>query len=204
VIAHCLDLTPLVDRIGATFDTDRPAGEVNAWGNSYPAEELPFGGRAVVGGVPYLLVPKVPADPPQPDHLEFLGQHLPGPPPARPATAIGLLAAGEMGPQDLSLRVHLRPRADRPRADRSRVDVISTTVPGWMIRPETPVTAAELRCSHLHYPGDYGLGLLVPVLWSRVLPLPDAPSPAMVTAIELVANPLVHAFAVTLLQEEGG
>ena len=185
MIARCLDLTAVVDRVGATYDTERTQGTMNAWGNSVPAEELPFGGRVVVGGVPYALVDKPPATPSRPDHVEALGQRLPVDPPGRRAEAMAVLAGGELGPQELSLRVHLD----------GGIEVLTLTVPGWATRPEVPVAADELRFRHLHYPGDYGLALLLPVLWSRVVPLPGV----TVTAVELLPNPLVHVFAVTLL-----
>lgn len=184
MIARCLDLADIVDSVGATFDTERPAGAFNAWGNSFPAEELPFGRRTVVDGISYELVDKAPR---QPDHFEALGQRLPVGPPHRPVNALALLAAGEMGPQELTVRVHLA----------TGVQSRSVVIRGWEVRPETPVTADQLRGSHLHYPGDYDLALLVPVLWSHVLPLPGGP----VTAIEPLANPLVHIFAITLLTE---
>lgn len=188
IVAH-VDLAGVVDRVGATFDNERAEGELNAWGNSFPAAELPFGGQVVVGGVPYALAAKRSHGP---DHLEALGQFLPGGPPDRPAGALGLLATGEMGPQELSLRVYLAAGEQG-----GAVWPVSLTVPGWAVRPDAPVTADQLRCDHLHYPGDYRLRLLLPALWSRVVPLPGAP----VTGIELLPNPLVHVFAITLLTE---
>jgi hypothetical protein len=188
MIACSLDLSRAVNRVGATFDTDRPAGELNAWGNSYPAEELPFGGQVLVDGIPYALVPKSPATTPRPDHVEALGQRLAADPAGRPVRALAVLAAGEMGPQQLSVRLH-------PAADGSR----SMLIPGWLVRPDASTSADQLRCSHQHYPGNYDLALLVPVLWSRVLPLPGI----AVTAIDLLPNPLVHVFAITLLCEGG-
>jgi len=204
VIACCLNLTDAVDRIGATFDSDRQAGELNAWGNSYPAEELPFGGQVLVGGVRYALVRKSPGGPSRPDHIEALGQRLAGDPLGRPVEALALLAAGEMGPQELSVRVHLASGGDDigpaiGRGSGPGIVVRSATIPGWLIRPEAPTSPDQLRCRHLHYPGDYGLALLVPVLWSRVLPLPGLP----VTAIELAPSPLVHVFAISLLAGVG-
>ncbi|NUT50853.1 MAG: hypothetical protein HOV94_26625 [Saccharothrix sp.] len=181
MIAHHVDLSGLVDRIGATYDTDRDSGEFNPWGNSFPAEELPFGGTTAVGGVPYALVDKPPRGP---DHLEALGQVIDCAA-TGPAHGLALLAAGEQGPQELRVHVHL---------DGGRRLSLPVTVPGWSVRPDAPMTPDQLRAGHLHYPGDYGLARLLPALWSRVLRLPGVP----VTAIELTANPLVHVFAVTL------
>jgi hypothetical protein len=205
VTAYCLNLAHAVDRVGATFDSDRSAGELNAWGNSYPAEELPFGGQVMVDSVRYVLVRKSPTALPQPDHVEALGQRLAGDPLGRPAEALALLAAGEMGSQELSVRVHLASSSggdtgvDLGSENGPGIQVRSVTIPSWLIRPQVPTSADQLRCSHQHYPGDYDLALLVPVLWSRVLPLPGV----AVTAIELVPNPLVHVFAITLLSEVG-
>lgn len=186
--AYRLDLSGVADRIGATFASNRRAGEMNAWGNSYPAEELPFGTQLPIGSVRYELVPKSPVMPSQPDHVEMLGQLMAAGPPGQPARALAVLAAGEMGPQEMSVRVHLAT---------GDVCVRSATIPGWMLRPQTPPSPDQFRCDHLHYPGGYRLSLLVPVLWSRVLPLPGA----AVTAIELMPNPLIHVFAITLLDE---
>jgi hypothetical protein len=184
VIAHCLDLAGFAHAVGATFDAERPAGAFNCWGNSFPAEELPFGRRTVVGGVPYAMVAKTPR---RPDHLEALGQLLPGGPSGRPIDAVGLLAAGEMGPQRLALRVHTDGAAETHWA----------TIPGWILDSDAPAGDGHLRCSHMHYPGDYGLPHRVPVLWSHIVGLGGGP----VTGLELCANPLVHVFAVTLLTE---
>ncbi|MFD3504215.1 hypothetical protein [Streptomyces sp. NPDC058678] len=185
MINHRVDLASAVDRVGATYDTERAQGELNAWGNSFPAEELPFGGQVNVGGVFYALVEKAPQ---QPDHLEALGQMIACGPPSRPVDALALLATGELGPQKLSIRVHLAG---------GDVATVPVAVPGWLVRPDAPVTADQLRCSHLHYPGGYELARLLPVLWSRVLPLPGLP----ITALELLVNPLVHVFAISLLAE---
>lgn len=190
MIARCLDLTTAVDRIGATFDGDRPAGEMNSWGNSYPAEELPFGRETVVDGIRYALVGKSPGGGAQPDHLEALGQRL-RLPHGLQAEALAVLAAGELGPQELSVRLHL------DSGGTTSGTCVSVTIPGWMARPDAPRAADQLRCSHLHYPGDYGLALLLPVLWSRRLPLGGVP----VVAVDLLTNPLVHVFAVTLLSK---
>jgi hypothetical protein len=190
VSAHCLDLTGFVHAVGATFDAERPAGAFNCWGNSYPAEELPFGRRTAVGGVPYTMVGKTPR---RPDHLEALGQLLPGGPAGRPIAALGLLAAGEMGHQRLTVRVHRGAAA-------GAAETYSATIRGWILDSAAPVGDDVLRCSHLHYPGGYGLPHRVPALWSHMVPLAGG---GPVTALELCDNPLVHIFAVTLLMEAG-
>lgn len=208
--AYCLDLADTVNQVGATFDNERPTGGLNAWGNSFPAEELPFGGHLLVGGIRYALAPKSPSASAMPDHVEALGQRLTSGLPSHPVGALAILASGEMGPQQLSVDVHLAadggpgahgsPGAggaggDTADAPDGGVLALSVEIPGWLVRPDHPVLADQVRCSHQHYPGGYDLALLLPVLWSRVLPLPRA----VVTRIELPPNPLMHVFAITLL-----
>jgi hypothetical protein len=179
-----VDLTPWLNATVATFDGERPRGALNAWGNSFPAEELPFGSALVVGGVPFELPAKIPGGP---DSVEPLGQILTFP--RREAAGIALLCCGEMGDQ----RVPVRVSDGRGGAVADFVAVAR----GAMVPAGADLGEEGIACSHLHYPGDYDLALALPALWRvahRWEPL------APVARVELGRNPLFHLLAVTLLE----
>lgn len=98
---HAIDLAPHCNACAATFDSERSAGCVNIWGNSFPAEDVPFGRPIIVGGVTYQLVAKQPG---APDHVEALGQRIEIGVVAV-GYALGVLGFGELGPQTLMLRL---------------------------------------------------------------------------------------------------
>jgi hypothetical protein len=176
-----LDLTPYRNALAATYDSERSRGSVNAWGNSFPAEELPSAGRVEVADVPFRLPERGPSH----DSLEATGQliGLPGEPRVR---GIALLCFGEMGTQELDLGV-VGPRGMR------RITVLA---PGWLVPDGLPHTEPGIRFSHLHYPGDYELTALRPVLWCRTARWAPTDS---TQALQVGENPLFHILAVTLL-----
>ena len=100
-MTHPVDLTPWLNAAVATFDGERPRGALNAWGNSFPAEELPFGSLLKVGGVDFRLPAKAPGEP---DSVEPFGQTIVVPGAPR-AVGIALLCCGEMGDQWVPVRV---------------------------------------------------------------------------------------------------
>jgi hypothetical protein len=184
VTALPVDLTPYRNATVATFDGERIQGAVNAWGNSFPAEELPFGGILTVGGTLFRLPAKAPGEP---DSVEPLGQAFTV---AEPALCLGiaLLACGEMGDQRVALRV-LDPAGEE-------VAACVAVARGVMIPAGKDPGTDCIASSHLHYPGDYDLALALPALWhsehrwDRALP---------VARIELGINPLFHLLGLTLL-----
>jgi hypothetical protein len=180
-----VDLTPHLNAAVATFDAERPAGALNAWGNSFPAEELPFGGVLTVGGVPFRLPAKAPG---APDSVEPLGQVVPVPG-APEAAGIALLCCGEMGDQRVPLRI---------------VDDRGETVAEWtavargvMVPAGTDLKDEGIAATHLHYPGGYDLALALPAAWRCEH---RWERPARVARLELGVNPLFHLLAVTLLE----
>ena len=179
-----LDLTPWLNAAVATYDGERPRGALNAWGNSFPAEELPFGSTLTVGGVPFRLPAKAPGGP---DSVEPLGQSLTIP--EREAAGIALLCCGEMGDQRVPVRV-----------SDGRGGTVADFVAvarGAMVPAGADLGGEGFAASHLHYPGDYDLALALPALW-RVEHRWEAP--ASVARVELGANPLFHLLAITLLE----
>lgn len=185
--AWCVDLSGHLTAVAATTDAQRSQGAFNAWGNSYPAEELWFGGVRDILGVPFRLPDK--KTPESPDHLEALGQVIPIAPCPLVST-LCLLASGEMGEQELLV--------DLWSTDGKRTR-LQTLIPGWLLDGETTELRAGCLCSHLHYPGDYELALLRPALHCRQLTLP---APADICKLRLHKNPLAHVFAMTLLRAE--
>jgi hypothetical protein len=177
-----VDLTPWLNAAVATFDGERPSGALNAWGNSFPAEELPFGSTLTVGGVPFRLPDKAPG---HLDSVEPLGQTLeiPG-----EASGIALLCCGEMGDQRLPVRV-LNEGGEA-------VAEFVAVARGVMVPAGTDLGDEGFAGSHLHYPGDYDLALALPAAW-RVEHRWE--KPAAVARVELGVNPLFHLLAVTFL-----
>jgi hypothetical protein len=180
-----VDLTPYLNAAVATFDGERPGGALNAWGNSFPAEELPFGASLTVGGVPFRLPRKAPG---RPDSVEPLGQtvEIPGAP---TAMGIALLCCGEMGEQRIPVEV-----LDGRGGTVARFIAVAR---GVMVPAGTDLADQGFACSHLHYPGDYDLALALPAAW-RCEHRWEQPAP--VAGLKLGANPLFHLLAISLLE----
>ncbi|HET9210881.1 MAG TPA: hypothetical protein VFR03_10815 [Thermoanaerobaculia bacterium] len=179
-----LDLTPWLNATVATLDGERPRGALNAWGNSFPAEELPFGSTLTVGGILFQLPPRNPGGP---DSVEPLGQALevPGAP---EAAGIALLCCGEMGDQRAPVRV-------LDSCGEAVADFVAVAR-GAMVPAGADLREEGFAASHLHYPGDYDLALALPALW-RVEHRWGSAKP--VARVELGCNPLFHLLAITLL-----
>lgn len=178
-----IDLSKHYNAHAATFDRDRACGTVNAWGNSFPAEELPFGGSLTLGGVRFDLPPKTDG---APDHLEALGQLVQLP--SVPSLGLALLVFGEMGEQSLGLSVRFSDGTVEQRTIRACA---------WLVQGSPPPDETRLSCSHLHYVGGYELTHLRPTLWcARVAWTNDSP-----TELRLGANPFFHVMAATSLSE---
>jgi hypothetical protein len=184
---HTFDLARHCNAHAATFDDGRGMGCVNIWGNSFPAEEVPFGHTMIVGGVAYQLAAKLPG---APDHVEALGQHIEVGALAS-GRALGVLGFGELGSQDLTLAL-----TDRLGA----VVRIRMTLPNWLLPREASASAAAWLASHLHYVGDYELDHLRPAMFSVTARLP---TPIWPVAVTLEPNPLAHVMGLTLLREGG-
>ena len=179
-----VDLAPWLNAAVATFDGERPRGALNAWGNSFPAEELPFGSVLTVGGIEFLLPAKRPGEP---DSVEPLGQtiEIPGSP---SAVGIALLCCGEMGDQRVGVRAW--------NGDKEAIADFVAVARGAMVPAGTDLGGEGFAGSHLHYPGGYDLALALPAAW-RFQHLWEQPRP--VTRLALGVNPLFHLLAVTLL-----
>jgi hypothetical protein len=162
----------------ATSDGERARGAFNAWGNSFPREELPFGRCVDIGGLPFVL-----ARVGDFDHLEAAEQCVEFPETA--ASAIGLLAFGEMGPQQVDMVIE----------GSSGVHAMMIEAPAWLVTTDTNVDRA-LCCSHLHYPGDYELAYLRPAMWACATRLPHR---GRWRRLRIGSNPLFHLAATTLL-----
>lgn len=169
-----VDLRPYFNARAATRDDERVRGGFNAWGNSFPAEELTFAETIEVGGLPFRLEQLD-----ELDHLEADDQHVLLP--DVEASALAFLAFGEMGRQ--SVRIAVDAHSQEVAAD------------GWLIDGDRQVERA-LDCSHLHYPGGYELAHLRPVMWPYVVTLP---SRRTWRHLRIDANPLFHIAAATLL-----
>jgi hypothetical protein len=176
-----LDLHPYRNACAATCDYERTEGSMNAWGNSFPAEEMPSGRNVAVHGIPFFVMPKGITG----DHLESLGQTLPSSVRC-PVSGAAFLCCGEMGDQELEIEF---------RGEKTISIWVRTK--GWLVDDKGALRAgtASLVFSHLHYPGDYELSLLRPVIWMHSMPFKE---PMYVEKLTLGFNPLFHVFAITL------
>ncbi len=165
----------------ATSDDERALGAFNAWGNSFPKEELPFGRPVTVGGLPFVL-----ARAGDFDHLEAAEQCVEFQ--ETRADVLGVLGFGEMGPQ----------RVDFILEGSRAAHAMLIEMPAWLVTTESNVDQA-LCCSHLHYPGNYELTHLRPVMWASSIQLPPC---SHWHRLRIGSNPLFHLAAATLL--EGG
>lgn len=178
-----VDLVPWMNRRGCTPDHERAAGRLNAWGNSYPAEEIAFGASRSVGGISFVLARSDASD-----HVECLGQRIdvePGP----STSSVALLCCGEMGERVLDVVAVVA--ADEREA-------LDFRTPGWLVDPSEPGPPEAWVFTHLHYPGDYELALLRPALFCVRCPLA---TPRVLHALELGMNPFFHIFAATLCHD---
>jgi hypothetical protein len=180
-----VDLRVYCNAFAATFDSDRSRGSLNAWGNSFPAEELPFGTTFALGGIRFRLPAKQEG---APDHIEVLGQVIPLP--AQSTCGLGLLAFGEMGSQSMELDVEFA---------HQNIRRFSVVAPAWLIAPGAPPSDSRIVCSHLHYVGGYELASLRPAMWCLRIEWPKAKALRMYLGI----NPFFHLIAVTGLIEFG-
>ena len=178
-----LDLAIYANAHAATYDTDRAAGFVNAWRNSFPAEELPFGQILVVGGIAFQLPEKIEG---APDHVEALGQQI-ATDPLGAVRGLAVLGFGELGAQVLALTLE-----DRLGGRRS----IEIVLPNWLAPSTDHGSPSAWRASHLHYAAGYELDHLRPGLHSRAARLSRPVHPVRLI---LEANPLAHVMAVTML-----
>ena len=179
-----LPLEPLLNSIGATYNTQRIAGLLNAWGNSFPAEELPFGSTLTVGGIPFQLPDKARTNY---DVVEPLGQMIELPD-GGPVAALALLCCGEMGEQYLDVRA--------VRADGGPAIGLTAMAKGFAVPPTQEVGPDAHRFTHLHYPGDYDLDILTGALWCFQQRFEE---PVRLTRLELGTNPLFRIAALTLV-----
>jgi hypothetical protein len=173
-----ISLRPHFNARAATSDDERTRGGFNAWGNSFPREELTFDEVFEVDRIPFRLERDGTLD-----HLEADGQCVQLP--EAEAAALALLAFGEMGPQ----RARIVMESDgEPHA-------IDVEAAGWLVDGTSQVERA-LDCTHLHYPGGYELAHLRPVMWPYVFTLPRQGN---WRRLRIEANPLFHIAAATLL-----
>jgi hypothetical protein len=178
-----VDLRKYCNAFAATFDSDRSLGSINAWGNSFPAEELPFGTMLTLNGVRFCLPPKEAG---APDHIEALGQVITLP--ARRMCGLGLLAFGEMGSQALGIDIEF---------PGEKTAFFRVVAPAWLIAGVPQPDDGRIICSHLHYVGGYELSFLRPAMWCVCVEWPDA----IPLRMRLGINPFFHLLAVSELTE---
>ncbi len=183
-----VDLTPYMNSALATYDTNRKQGQLNAWGNSLPAEELPFGTELTVDSVPFRIPDKLAEG--DHDNVEPLEQEIELKV-VRCIRGIALLCCGEMGDQYLTIQV------SSPGREPSEFVALAK---GFSVLPRDPHEEDGFHCSHLHYPGDYDLDLLTGTVWCFQHRWEE---PVTVSRLKLGLNPLFHLMAISLVCDGG-
>lgn len=181
----CLDLSPYLNAVCASPTYEPGAGVVNAWGNSFPLEEIAFGRRIVLDGVRFDLPAKKDNGP---DHIECLGQCISISTEAKAGqfAIIHVLGFGELGSQALDLTAE----------DISGTTVrISVELGNWLRPANERHRPTVWRASRLRYAAGYDLDLLRPVMIATAARLPKAVN---IVRLKLGQNPLAHVLAVTL------
>jgi len=166
---------------GITASDGLSTGAFNIWGNTFPAEEVPPGGRVLVDDVPFEFPA---AGLGMPDNVRCAAQLVRVP--HGHYERIHVLAAAERRTEDLVLLIHTDGTAS----------VVWLRVSDFW--PQTPARFGErpaFVCSRLHYPHHVELKM-GPVLWHQQVPIPVADD---VCAIRLPDNPAIHIFALTLI-----
>ncbi len=182
ISATLLDLTQHLNAVSATADSSRHLGAANAWGNSFPAEELPFGKVVFVASVPF----RMPSRGGAADNMEALGQIV-NLPKLSPIAGLALLCYGEMGEQGLTICAQ---------GIDGRVRRLSAIAQGWPVEKNAAVGHCGFECSHLHYNDGCEFSALRPVLWCWKSTWED---PLCLKHLMLGTNPLFHISAVTCL-----
>lgn len=177
-------LDSFFNSIGSTYDPQRRAGLLNAWGNSLPAEELPFGSTLTVGGIPFQLPAKAQASY---DVVEPLGQTIELAS-DRAVSGLAFLCCGEMGEQYLEVRAM--------QADGGEPIEFTVVAKGFSVLPGDDLGPEAYRLTHLHYAGDYDLALLMGALWCVQHRFAE---PIRLARLELGTNPLFRIAALTLV-----
>jgi hypothetical protein len=175
-----IGIDDLLNNRATTTVADLGRGRLNAWGNSFPAEELPTPGSLVeVAGIPFVWA-NADADG---DNVRCEGQVIDIPP--GQYDWIYLLAASERRSED-TLWVHY----DDGHADPLRLGV-SDFLDGTPAFGELPA----FRTTRMHYPHHVQHGLPTTMWLSRV----GMPRRGRARALRLPRLVAVHVFAITLL-----
>jgi hypothetical protein len=180
----CLDLNRFLNA-GCASPVNAPgSGVVNAWGNSFPLEEMPFGKQIVLDGIPFNLAQKsADAD----DHIECLGQWLsdPAADAAQVFDTVNILGFGELGDQPLEVIVE---------GPAGQTQLSQLCIPNWLQLSTAPFCPSVWRAEKLRYAGGYDLAHLRPCFTAVAARL-TRPTP--IVRLRLGASPLAHVLAIT-------
>jgi hypothetical protein len=181
-----LDLSEVLDNVGATPPALRDQGSFNVWGNSFAAEQLQLqaGDSLIIDGVRFRLGRLNSAEP---DNVCCAGQLVPVPPGRY--DWLYLLVAGERQVED-ELGLHFSDST----ADFERIRVSDF----WAASAIFGETVA-LRSESMHYPYHVQYGISA-TMWCQRVPVTRR---AELTLVRLPRNPALHVFAISLLRSDG-
>ena len=181
VMSVPIDLTTWCNNRGISRADELDRGAFNAWGNSFPAEELPAAGsRFTVGAIPFVF-----AGGGDVDNVRCARQ-LVIVEPAR-YDWLYLLAAAERRTED-SVYLHYADGSVDP--EWLRVSAF------WPEQPPRFGEQAALRCTSMHYPRHVQRGF-GPTIWRERVPVTRE---VALAAIRLPDNPSLHLFALTAVR----
>lgn len=175
-----VDLDDLLNNRATTSTSDLDSGRLNAWGNSFPADELPKPGALIeVAGIPFTWARATPEG----DNVRCEAQLIEIPP--GQYDWIYLLAASERRSED-TIWAHY----DDGHADPLRVGV-SDFLDGTPAFGEV----SAFRTSRMHYPHHVQERLPTTMWLTRV----GMPRRGTAVSLRLPRSVAIHVFALTLL-----
>jgi hypothetical protein len=178
-ITQIVDLSPLLNNIGATPAAAKGSGQFNVWRNSFASEEMPEQDTLVLGGIDFLTAHLRDADA---DNVRCDGQLLPVP--RARYDWLHLLAAGERRVED-NLCLHFANGA---------ADFEDVRVSDFWAAPAVFGEQPAMSSEAMHYPQHVQFGVPATMWWQRV----PVTRRADLQSVRLPRNPALHIFAVTL------
>ena len=174
-----VDLSPLLNNVGATPAAAKSAGQFNVWRNSFASEEMPERDTLILGGIDFRTAHLRDAGA---DNGRCDGQLLPVPPGRY--DWLHLLAAGERRVEDDTC-LHF--------AD-GTADFENVRVSDFWAAPAVFGEQPAMSSLAMHYPQHVQFGVPATMWWQRV----PVTRRADLRAVRLPHNPALHIFALTL------
>jgi hypothetical protein len=176
---QAIDLSALMNNVGATPAPAKDAGQFNVWRNSFASEEMPDQDTLVLSGVEFRTAHLRDAGA---DNVRCDGQLLAIPPGCY--DWVHLLAASERRVED-EMCLHFTD---------GTADFEHVRVSDFWAAPAVFGERPAMRSQAMHYPQHVQFGVPATMWWQRV----PVTRRATLQSVRLPRNPALHIFAVTL------